>query len=154
VIRRGYPLTPAPPGEHSAPPAGRVASPGDSERLRVLPSAGGVGYDLRLGGSDGSIVATLCPPPHVVLLDARLLRGDGSARDVVTSEFDVALQRGRVVRWPSAGPVPCSLFEGPPGSVLWWLHERDGHLEVRDVRSGRTYEVDGDPGRAPTRRPA
>lgn len=118
---------------------------GSSERLRVLPSAGGGGYDLRRGGSDGPLVATLRPAPHLVILDAMLRRDDDGLTDVITSEFDVGLQRGRVVRWfdGPGGPASHPLFEGPPGSVLWWLHPCEGRLAVRDVRHGCSYLVDG-----------
>jgi hypothetical protein len=114
------------------------------ERLRVTPSSGGVGFDLRRGGDAGPVVATVAPAAHLVILDAVLHRDPDGVEEVVTSEFDVALQRGLVVRWSldgPGGPASLPLFEGPPGSVLWWLRARDGLLEVRDVRHGSTHPL-------------
>ncbi|HVG93828.1 MAG TPA: hypothetical protein VND21_05240 [Planctomycetota bacterium] len=115
-------------------------------RLRVMPRTGGLGFDLRLGGEAGPVVATISPAPHLVILDAVLHRGADGDDVVVASEFDVALQRGRVVRWSFDGPggpvAALPLFEGPPGSVLWWLRERAGQLEVRDIRHGCTHPLE------------
>jgi hypothetical protein len=133
----------------SAPPMSGAAG-----RLRVAARDGDLAYDLRLGGADGPVVLTLRPALHRVILDAVLRRGQAGSAEVVTSEFDVALQRGRVVRWSPAGgdaPEAEALFEGPPGSVLWWLRDRRGSLEVRDVRNGRSYVVDGPPAGRPER---